>query len=350
MVAVDVPSGVNASTGEVDGRLRARGRDRHVPRAPRSGCGWIPGKSARRPGGGGADRHPAGAVGGAAAAHGGADPPAVRGALPRARAGSTKFSSGSVLVVGGSTGLTGAVCLACEGAMRAGAGWVRAAVPESLNAIFEVKLTEVMSVPLPDSRRRARARGAADAVLEAAERADAVVLGPGAGARAGVVRAGGRPDRADRAPAADRRRRAQRARRRPGSSGRPGASAPTVLTPHAGELGRLLGRPSAEIAAHRLAGAREAAERSGAVVVLKGDDTLVAQPGRGARRRSAGAAPARSRPPGTGRRAERRDRRRSSRAGSTPFAAACAAVEAHQEAGREAGAGAWARTRWSPAT
>jgi NAD(P)H-hydrate epimerase len=56
-------------------------------------------------------------------------------------------------------------------------------------------------------------------------------------------------------------------------------SAPTVLTPHEGELGRLLERPSSEIAAHRLAAVREAAERSGAVVLLKGDDTLVALPG-----------------------------------------------------------------------
>jgi ADP-dependent NAD(P)H-hydrate dehydratase / NAD(P)H-hydrate epimerase len=54
---------------------------------------------------------------------------------------------------------------------------------------------------------------------------------------------------------------------------------PTVLTPHEAELGRLLGRPSAEVAAHRLAAVREAAERSGAVVLLKGDDTLVAVPG-----------------------------------------------------------------------
>ena len=67
---------------------------------------------------------------------------------------STKFSSGAVLVVGGSTGLTGAVCLTATGAMRAGAGWVRVGVPASLNPIFEVKLTEVMSVPLPTRTAR----------------------------------------------------------------------------------------------------------------------------------------------------------------------------------------------------
>jgi NAD(P)H-hydrate epimerase len=55
---------------------------------------------------------------------------------------------------------------------------------------------------------------------------------------------------------------------------------PRVLTPHEGELGRLLGRPSIEIAAHRLSSVREAAERFGCVVLLKGPDTLVAAPGR----------------------------------------------------------------------
>jgi NAD(P)H-hydrate epimerase len=57
---------------------------------------------------------------------------------------------------------------------------------------------------------------------------------------------------------------------------RPG---PTVLTPHAGELARLLEVDSDDISAHRLAHARAAAERSGCVVVLKGDDTIVAAPG-----------------------------------------------------------------------
>src|SRR5262249_60398911 len=79
-----------------------------------------------------------------------------------------------------STGLTGAVCMASEGAMRAGAGWIRAAVPASLNQVFEIKLTEVMSIPLPDDQGHLT-EAAADAVLEAAKRADAVALGPGRG-------------------------------------------------------------------------------------------------------------------------------------------------------------------------
>jgi NAD(P)H-hydrate epimerase len=60
-----------------------------------------------------------------------------------------------------------------------------------------------------------------------------------------------------------------------------GWPAPRVLTPHEGELGRLLGRVSSEIAAHRLASVQEAAERFDCVVVLKGEDSLVAAPGKG---------------------------------------------------------------------
>ncbi len=85
-----------------------------------------------------------------------------------------------MLIVGGSRGLTGAVCMAAEAAIRAGAGYATVAVPAELEAIFEVKLTEVMSVACPDADG-ALAPDAEDAILEAAERAAAVVFGPGLG-------------------------------------------------------------------------------------------------------------------------------------------------------------------------
>ena len=104
-----------------------------------------------------------------------------------------------------------------------------------------------------------------------------------------------------------------------------------MLTPHAGELGRLLERDSAEVAAHRLACAREAAERSGAVVVLKGDDTIVAEGERIAVSRGGAAALATA---GTGDVLSGDDRAPCSPAGWSPFEAACAGVHAHQRAGR----------------
>jgi NAD(P)H-hydrate epimerase len=254
------------------------------------------------------------------------------GLRPRG-AGATKFSSGAVLAVGGSTGLTGAVCLTCEAAMRAGAGWVRAGVPGSLNAIFEVKLTEVMTVPLPDTDGALLA-SAADAVLEAAERADAVALGPGLGrAEESFALAVDLIERIERPLLVDAD--ALNALAEAGLERAAKRSAPTILTPHAGELGRLLGRPSHEVAAHRFATAREAAERSGAIVVLKGDDTLVVQPGASPAGISRGGAGALA-TAGTGDVLSGVAAAFLSR-GHDAFQAACAAVETHREAGRAAG-------------
>jgi NAD(P)H-hydrate epimerase len=191
---------------------------------------------------------------------------------PARGARSTKFTSGQVLVIGGSRGLTGAVCMSATAATRAGAGYATVAVPADLEPIFEVKLTEAMSIgcPGPDGRLGPEA---AEQILEAADRAAAVVLGPGMGrsreafalarilaakvAAPLVIDADGLNSLAGQLDALRER------------------SSPTVLTPHAGELGRLLERESSEVGARRLESAREAAAASGAVVVLKGDDTLV---------------------------------------------------------------------------
>ena len=114
--------------------------------------------------------------------------------------GSTKFSSGQVLVVGGSRGLTGAVCMASLAAIRAGAGYATVAVPADLEPIFEVKLTEVMSRGCEGRPGTWRGRGA-EQILDAGQRAAAVVLGPGAGRDERLARAG------PRAPAAGSGRR-----------------------------------------------------------------------------------------------------------------------------------------------
>ncbi len=104
----------------------------------------------------------------------------VLGALPTRGARSTKFSSGNVLLAGGSRGLTGAVAMASSAAIRAGAGYAAAAVPASLEPILEVKLTEVMTLGVAE-RDGGLAPEAAPAITERAAGADCVVLGPGAG-------------------------------------------------------------------------------------------------------------------------------------------------------------------------
>jgi NAD(P)H-hydrate epimerase len=324
VVACDVPSGVDASTGEVHGvAVRA---DRTVTfHAAKPGLWIAPGKD-----------H-AGEVsvidigipaGGPAQPRIGLIDPLVVEQIPARGRDATKFAAGSVLVCGGSTGLTGAPSLACEAAQRAGAGYVTALVPQSLNVVFELRLLEAMSVPLPDSGGALTAKGL-DTILERAARANALVLGPGLGRADATGKLARRVARQADLPLlldadglfAHSGRLEALARR----------EAPTVLTPHAGELGRLLERPSDEIEAHRLGCAREAAERSGAVVVLKGDDTLVAEPG-GRVAVSRGGAPALA-TAGTGDVLSGVIGAYLSKA-MDPFTAACAGVFVHARAGR----------------
>ena len=94
---------------------------------------------------------------------------------PRAHKGSV----GRVLVVGGAVGLTGAAALAARAAARAGAGYVQVAVPKSLNDILEVKLTEEMTLPMPETSERTLALAALEPVLARAADAHVVALGSG---------------------------------------------------------------------------------------------------------------------------------------------------------------------------
>jgi NAD(P)H-hydrate epimerase len=325
VIAADIASGVNASTGEVEGA--AVEADLTVTfHAPKLGHRIAPGK--RRTGE--LRVAPIGIPEGAPVeAFAGLIAPSVLGLLPHRGAGSTKFTSGQVVVIGGSRGLTGAVCLAAEAAVRAGAGYATVAVPADLERIFEVKLTEVMSLGCA-SRDGALRPAALEQILGASERAACVVLGSGMGREQGTQRLA--LDVAERVEAPlviDADGLNSFAGRLEEIAAR---TAPTILTPHAGELGRLLGRPSEEIAAHRLASAREAAVTAGAVVVLKGDDTIVSDSVRVAV--NAISAPALA-TAGTGDVLSGMIAAFLAR-GLDPFAAACAGVVAHAWAGRDA--------------
>lgn len=272
VIAADVPSGVDASTGEVAGdAVRAAATATFAAGKPGL---WVqPGKAHA----GRVEVIDIGIPDGAPVAPGvGLAGDTLLGRLPRRGADSTKFTSGHVLVAGGSRGMTGAACLAASAAARAGAGYVTALVPASLEDIFEVKLTEVMTRGLPDAEGGHTAEGAAAVADAAAQHGGALVLGPGLGRTDGAQAfARAVAARADVPLLLD----ADGLNAHAGASDALAArTAPTVLTPHAGELARLLGASSSEIGARRLHHAREAARRTGAVVVLKGDDTIVASP------------------------------------------------------------------------
>lgn len=268
VVAVDVPSGVNASTGEVVAEA-VRADATATFAAAKPGLWIAPGKTHA------GEVHvidigiPRGAP--VSPSVGLIDGAAV-GSLPQREQNSTKFASGRVAIAGGSRGLTGAVRLAATAAARAGAGYVTAFVPGSLEAGLEVALVEPMTVGLPDNKGSLRS-GAAEIVVDQVTEG-VLVLGPGLGRSAfafarRLAKSAAVPLLIDadglNAHAGHLRDLRQREH-------------PTILTPHEGELGRLLGLDSAEIKAHRLEHARSAAKASGAIVVLKGDDSLVVAP------------------------------------------------------------------------
>ena len=196
--------------------------------------------------------------------------------LIRRSSQSHKGDWGHALLVAGSPGKTGAAILGARAAVRGGAGLVSVAVPESLMATVDGGCLESMTVPLPEEPAGGLGAAACEAIGSAAEGKRAVALGPGLGTAPETVRAVRRWTCESTLPlvldadglnafAGD-------------LAGLASRSAPTVLTPHPGEMARLLGLPTAAVQADRPAAARRAAQRSGAVVVLKGHLTLIADP------------------------------------------------------------------------
>lgn len=328
VVACDIASGVDASSGAVDGPAveaaitvgfhAAKLGHRIAPGK------WHTGELRIAPIG-----IPAGAP---AEPAGGTIEPPVLSLAPRRGPRSTKFSSGQVTIAGGSHGLTGAVRMASRAAIRAGAGYATVAVPADLEIVFELGQPEVMSVGCPGGGEGCLGPGSAKAVLRAFERAAAGVLGPGLGRDPGSLELAREVVGGIEAPLVLD---ADGLNAFAGALGPLAArEAPTILTPHARELGRLLGRPPEEIEAHRLAATTEAARAAAAVVVLKGDDTIVSDGERVAVNTLSAPALATA---GTGDVLSGIAAALLAR-GLEPFAAACAAVLAHTRAGRAAAA------------
>ncbi len=234
VVSVDVPSGVDASTGVVAGAA-VRADVTVTFHAAKPGL-WIrPGKAHA----GAVETVEIGIPRGAPEATAiGLIDAAVLEELPRRGPSSTKFTSGHVLVAGGSRGLTGAPTMTARAAMRAGAGYVTACVPSSLQAILASSGTpELMTVGLADEDGALTAEGVQQ-VLRASERGGALALGPGLGRSDGAVafaRALARDAKSALVLDADGLN--AHAGRLEDLAGR---RAPTVLTPHAGEMARLL--------------------------------------------------------------------------------------------------------------
>lgn len=252
VVSVDVPSGIDASTGEIAGSA-VQAALTVTFHAPKVGLAIGPGLF-----------H----TGSLTIADIGLDDADTEHALvlaeilelvPRKGARDSKYTAGSVLVVGGAPGMTGAVCLAADAALRADAGYVAVAVPAESLPVVEMRLLEPVKRTWDD-------------IDEAAERAGAIAIGPGLGRSAEAKALVARLLAESPLPLvldADALHELQPVAR----------TGPLVITPHAGELARLLGESADWVDAHRLEAARRAAERFGCVCLLKGADTIVAAAG-----------------------------------------------------------------------
>ena len=248
VVAVDLPSGVDADTGEIAGAaVRAdvtvtmHGRKVGLEVAPgRFRAGEVVvadiGLDQRETGAALVDR-------------------AVLGLVPRKRETDNKYTAGALLVVGGSPGMAGSVTLTASAAFRADAGYV------TICSEVEPPVLEAVKRPLEET-------------FDAAPRHGALAVGPGLGRsdeKRALVRRLLDETQLPAVVDADALFELEPFTR----------TAPTVLTPHEGELGRLLDRDSSWVAAHRLAAVSETVERFGCVCLLKGVDALIAAPGEG---------------------------------------------------------------------
>lgn len=198
---------------------------------------------------------------------------------PRA-VNSHKGAYGHPLVIAGGRGKSGAAILAARGALRTGAGLVTAAIPESIAAIVAGGQPELMTEPLPDREGHFAASGTIDKLRELAKGMSALIVGPGIGVSedthrlvAWLVSEGaqaGRPLLLD----AD----ALNVVAEAGPVMLKSAQGPVVLTPHPGEMARLLGSSTAALNADRIGAARRLADLSGATVLLKGARSVIATP------------------------------------------------------------------------
>lgn len=271
VASVDVPSGVNGSTGEVEGEAAHAGLT-VCAHAAKAGCVISPGSLY---------------AGEVAVVDIGipeeadskpsirwTDAASLAGTLPRTSPPAHKYSAGAPLMVAGSRAMTGAAAMAARGAQRTGCGIVFLVVPESAAPALDAELTEVLVYGAPEDEDGYLGEGALRTVLDHAGRATALATGPalggGEGTRTlveGMLSGTELPALLDADAVTSLFDSEALARR----------DAPTIITPHDGELGRLMGDGAREVAAHRLRYAREAADAHGCTVLLKGQDTLISR-------------------------------------------------------------------------
>jgi NAD(P)H-hydrate epimerase len=200
----------------------------------------------------------------------------IRGAFRARDAQSHKGSTGHLLVIGGSPGKTGAAIMTSQAAMRVGAGLVTLGLPESLNVAAESHLIEVMTEPLPENADHTLGLSAHQKVLRQLGSKNVLAIGPGMGTAKSTRNLVRRLIQTSKIPVvidAD------------GLNALVGGlsflrklKVPVVLTPHPGEMARLVGKTASKIQKNRIGEARRFSANYGVHLVLKGARTVIAHP------------------------------------------------------------------------
>lgn len=201
----------------------------------------------------------------------------VRGLLPARPRDGHKGTFGHLFIIAGSRGFTGAAKLACEGAGRSGVGLVTLGIPAPLADLMAIALVESMSLPLPSTTEETLYHGATAAALDFATDKTAAVLGPGLSQHPETKRFVHEFVTQCPVPCVIDADGLNALSENPGLLR--DCPSPVILTPHPGEMARLLHSSTAEIQVDREASARLLAEKSGCIVALKGQATVVAGPG-----------------------------------------------------------------------
>lgn len=202
--------------------------------------------------------------------------------MPPRPSASHKGSYGRVLVVAGSTGMTGAAALASEAALRAGAGLVTLATPKHLNPILEGLLPEVMTLPLPETDAGSLAASATSTILEFAEKTKSILaIGPGLSQHPETVSLVHQLIRENRAQGLDLRMVVDADGLNALAQDKETISLLTneaVLTPHPGEMARLTKTPIPTLESDRIGTAQQFASKYGVTLVFKGAPTVTSDP------------------------------------------------------------------------
>lgn len=287
VVAVDVPSGLDVDTGQICGRC-VRADETVTFGVLKRGLvvypgAWVAGEITLAP-----ISIPREAVAAEGISVRFVEAPEACDLLPQREPWAHKGSAGNVLVIGGSVGMTGAAAMAALSALRVGAGLARLAVPGSLHDILEIKATEVVTRPVEETDARSFAAVGLREALQWAGESECIAIGPGLGRHPETMRALLEVLPEIAAPLIVDADGLNALAEKPEVF--ESLSGPVVITPHPGEMSRLLGKNVAEVQGDRIAAAEEAARRFRAIAVLKGARTVVSPPEGGSFINSTGSA------------------------------------------------------------